>query len=140
MSWFSTSAFDFELPGEAWEERTVHVFRVPGDARSAFMIGRAKIPPTGRVSLEEILPTLPMGAHDERKILRHETRDVGPLDGDDVSFYARSGTEGQYYRFVSVAYYDLELTFQFTGPMDAREDIDARADETLDSVQFRKRP
>lgn len=139
MSWFSTQSFHFELPGDSWEERTVQVFRPTDDERSAFMLGRAKLPPGGKPEFEDVLASLPEGPYDERKILRHERCQVGPLEGEDVSLFARAGATGEYYRFVSVAYYDLEVTFQFAGPMAAREQVDARVEKTLESVSFRRR-
>jgi hypothetical protein len=139
MSWFSTSAFSFELPGDRWEERTVNLFRPRHDDRSVFMLGRAKIPEGGPVPFEELLDSLPMGPYDERKIVRHEPCRVGMLEGEDVSLFARTGASGEYYRFVSVPYYDLEVTFQFAGPIADRQKVDENADRTLDSVRFRKR-
>lgn len=139
MSWFTTSAFHFELPGERWEERTMHVFRPPDDSRSIFMIGRAKVPPDGKPTVEDLLASLPEGPYDERTIIRKERCQVGPLEGEDVSILARSGATGDYYRFVGVEYYDLELTFQFAGPMAKREEVDARVEATLQSVWFRRR-
>lgn len=139
MSSFWTASFHFELPGDRWEERTVQVFRPTDDDRSVFMIGRAKLPPGGKPDVEEVLTSLPEGPYDERKILRHETRQVGPLEAEDVALFARAGATGEYYRFVSVAYYDLEVTFQFAGPMAAREQVDARVETTLESIRFRRR-
>lgn len=139
MSWFSTSAFHFELPGDAWEERTVNMFRPPNDDHSVFLVARSKVPEGGAVSVEEVLKSLPMGDHDVREVIRQEWRQVGPLDAEDASVFARTGAEGEYYRFVSVAYYDLEVTFQFAGPMAEREKVDVRAEKTLESVRFRKR-
>jgi hypothetical protein len=107
MSWFSTASFHFELPGDEWEERTVHVFRPTDDERSVFMIGRAKRPPSGALDVAEVLASLPKGPYDERKIIGRESREVGPLRAEDVSLFARAGADGEYYRFVSVAYYDL---------------------------------
>lgn len=140
MSWFTTSAFHFQLPGDAWEERTTHVFRHPSDTRSIVMVGRAKVPPEGKPSVEELVASLPQGPYDERTILSKEPCQVGPLEGEDVCMLARSGATGDYYRFVSVDYYDLEVTFQFAGPMSAREEVDARVESTLQTVAFRRRP
>lgn len=139
MSWFSTANFHFELPGDQWEERTLQIFRPTDDDRSVFIVGRSKLPPEGRPEVEALLASLPEGPYDERKIIRHERCQVGPLEGEDVSVLARAGAVGDYYRFVSVAYYDLELTFQFAGPMAAREQVDARVEATLQSVWFRRR-
>jgi len=139
MSWFSTAFFHFELPGEAWEEQTLNIFRPTDDERSYLMVGRAKIPETGPIPVAKLIEDLPMGEYDERKIIRHEWRQVGPLEGEDVGLFARSGTTGEYYRFVSVPYYDLEVTFQFVGPMAQRGHVDRRAESTLQSVRFRKR-
>jgi len=139
MSWFSTSAFRFELPGDVWEERTMHLFRPPNDTRSVFMVGRAKPPPGKRPTTEELIASLPKGPYDERTIIRQEWCQVGPLEGEDVSVAARGGVMGDYYRFVSVAYYELELTFQFAGPMSARDEVDARVEATIRSVRFRRR-
>jgi hypothetical protein len=139
MSWFSTSKFHFELPGNRWEERTLQIFRPMDDDRSVFIVGRAKLPSEGRPDVESLLASLPEGPYDERKIIRHERCQVGPLEGEDVSVFARAGAAGDYYRFVSVPYYDLELTFQFAGPMSDRAQVDARVDATLSSVWFRRR-
>ncbi len=140
MSWFCTSAFHFQLPGDAWEERTTHVLRHPSDKRTILMVGRAKVPPEGKPPVEELLASLPKGPYDERKILEKTPCQVGPLEGEDVSVLALSGATGDYYRFVSVDYYDLEVTFQFAGPMSRREEVDARVATTLASVVFRRRP
>jgi hypothetical protein len=139
MTWFATSAFSFELPGDAWEERTLNMFRPENDERTMFLVGRSKVPEGGPVSVEDILKAMPMGPYDVREVVRHEWRQIGPLDAEDVSVFARQGATGEYYRFVTVNYYDLELTFQFAGPVADREDVDRRAERTLESVRFRKR-
>lgn len=139
MSWFATSAFSFELPGDAWEERTLNMFRPENDDKTAFLVGRAKVPEGGPVSVEDILKDLPLGPYDEREVIRHEWRQVGPLDAEDVSVIARTGADGEYYRFVTVNYYDLEVTFQFAGRAAEQAEVDARAEKTLESVRFRKR-
>ncbi len=139
MSWFCTSAFHFELPGDDWEERTLNFYRPNDDAQSVFIVGRAKIPEGGAPPATEVLASIPLGEFEEREILSHQARSVGPLDGEDLAVFARAGTTGQYYRFVSVPYYDLEVTFQFSGPMAARDAVDARVEATLESVRFRKR-
>lgn len=139
MSRFTTQEFHFQLPGDQWEERTVHVFHPRNDNQTVFMIGRAKIPDEGPIPLEEVLLELPLlGRYDERKILRKEPCSVGPLHGEDVSMLARTGASGEYYRFVCLTYYDSEVTFQFAGPVAARESIDERAEKTLSSVRFWK--
>ncbi len=139
MSWFTTSAFHFQLPGDRWEERTMHVFRPLDDQRSILMVGRAKVPPEGKPDIEDLLKSLPEGPYDERTILRRDRCQVGPLQGEDVSILARSGATGDYYRFISVDYYELELTFQFAGPMAAREEVDSRVETTLQTLWFRSR-
>lgn len=139
MSWFSTSRFRFELPGDVWEERTLHVFRPPDDTRSVFMVGRAKPPPGKRPTVEELMAAMPEGPYDERQVVRREWRQVGPLEGEDVTIAARGGAAADYYRFISVDYYELELTFQFAGPISERDRVDARAEATLQSVAFRRR-
>lgn len=139
MSWFCTSAFHFELPGEEWEERTLNLYRPGKDPNTVFMVGRAKIPEGGIPPADEVLASLPMGPYDDREIVKQEIRRVGPLDAEDMTVTARAGTSSFYYRFVSVPYYDLEVTFQFAGPITDRAQIDARAEEALQSVRFRKR-
>jgi len=139
VSWFSTAAFHFELPGDRWEEQTLHLFRPPADARSAFAISRNRVKGDSPSDIESALRALPTGRYDERSILRSERRQVGPLEAQDVSAFARSGSEGEYYRVVNVAYYELELSFQWAGPMETREEVDARVERTLESLKFRRR-
>lgn len=136
MTWFSTNRFRFELPGDAWRERTIHIFHPPGDPKTGFAITRLTPEKGADNSIEASLAALPKKVHDERTILRKERRYFGAVDVEDVSFYARRGPDAAYYRIVCIPYYGEELSFQWMGPMATREQVDARAEQTLDTLKF----
>lgn len=137
MTWFSTNAFRFALPGDAWLEQTIHMFRPKNDPRSAFAISRSEPAPDGDDSIERALKMLPKGPYDERTILRRELREVGAVDAEDVSLFARSGASGEYYRILCLPYYGRLLSFQWAGPIAARDEVDARVERALDTLRFR---
>lgn len=136
MSAFSTNDFQFELPGEGWVERTVHVFYAAGDQQTGFVITRLDPSKEEDNSIEASIAALPKGLYDEREVLRSEARSFGRIETQDVSFLARRGAEAKYFRVVSVPYYDRELSFQWVGPFTARDEVDARAEKTLESLRF----
>jgi hypothetical protein len=140
MTQFVTRAFRFELPGDDWDELTVQLYsRTRDDDSTLFAIARTPLRDGGGVDAEEIVQKLPPRPDVEREIVRSERVEVGPQEAHDVSVVSRSLRSAEYFRIVCVAYFDLELTFQWTGPVAERGAIDARADRTLESLKFRRR-
>jgi hypothetical protein len=136
VTWFSTNDFLFDLPGDGWVEETIHVFYAKEDDRTGFVITRVSPVKGADNSLEASIAALPKGLYDEKEIVRSEYRDFGAVDGQDVSFFARRGMDGSYFRIVSVPYYGRELSFQWMGPAGTREQVDERAERTLESLRF----
>jgi hypothetical protein len=137
---FVTRAFRFDLPGNDWDELTVQLFSpTRDDDTTLFAIARTPLLEGGTVDAEEIVKKLPPRPDVEREIVRSERVEVGPQEAQDVSVVSRTLRSADYFRLVCVAYYDLELTFQWTGPVAERASIDARADRTLESLKFRRR-
>lgn len=140
MTHFVTRAFRFDLPGNDWDELTVQLFSpTRDDDTTLFAIARTPLLEGGTVDAEEIVKKLPTRPDVEREIVRSERVEVGPQEAQDVSVVSRTLRSADYFRLVCVAYYDLELTFQWTGPVAERAAIDARADRTLESLKFRRR-
>ncbi len=137
MSWFSTKAFHFELPGDAWEEATTQVHTPPGDDRTTFALSRQRATP--ELDLEATVRDMTGGHYLEREVVRSERIHVGPLDAQDVGVVARSHDSADYHRMVAVEYYDLALNFQWVGPASARAETDARAERALEALRFRRR-
>ena len=137
MTWFSTKAFEFTLPGDGWTEETTQFHRPKGDDRTAFAISRQKATPD--LDLETTVREMKGGLYKEREIVRSEGVRVGPLDAHDVGVIARNYEHADYHRNVAVLYFDLALNFQWVGPAASREEIDVRADRTLATLKFRKR-
>ncbi len=137
MSWFCTKAFSFELPG-TWEERTVQIHQRP-DEKAALMITRNPRDPEVPMNVETAIAGLPSAPGVEREVLRSEWLDSGDFQAHDVSVMSRNRKEAEYHRIVCVAYYDLELSFQFAGTAGARAEVDARVDHALSTVRFRRR-
>ena len=138
MSWFSTKAFSFELPG-AWQEHTIQLHRPADDTETAFAIARNPREGKQEVDLDLVVSNLPKGSNLEREILHNERVAVGPFDGQDMSLITRTPASAEYYRIVCVSYFDLELSFQWAGPAARRAEVDARADQLLQTVKFRQR-
>jgi len=136
MTWFSTNEFLFELPGDGWVEETIHVFYAKEDDRTGFVITRVSPVKGGDNSLEASIAALPKGLYDEKEIVRSEYRYFGAVDGQDVSFFARKGMDGSYFRIVSVPCHGRELSLQWMGPAGTREQVDERAERTLESLKF----
>lgn len=135
MTWFSTDAFRFELPEDGWIEQTVHVFHPPNDPKTGFVITRVPSEPDG-AGVERSLQALPEWLYDEREVLRSERRYFGTAEAEDVSFLARKGMDGSYFRVVAVPYYGRELSFQWMGPIADREQVDARVERALAKLRF----
>lgn len=138
MSAFSTNAFRFSLPGDSWVERTIHLFRRKDDPQSAFAISRRPAQPSD-LSVEELVKALPDGPYDEKEVVRSDERYFGAVAAQDVSVVARNGTRGEYYRMVVIPHHGSELSFQWAGPIAARDDVDARVERTLHSLRFWQR-
>lgn len=140
MTHFVTRAFRFDLPGNDWDELTVQLFSpTRDDDTTLFAIARTPLLEGSSVDAEEIVKKLPSRPDVEREVVRSERVEVGPQEAQDVSVISRTLRSADYFRLVCVAYYDLELTFQWTGPVAERASIDARADRTLESLKFRRR-
>jgi hypothetical protein len=137
MSWFCTKAFSFELPGD-WEEKTVNLHQ-RADEKAALMVTRNRREPGTDIDVEGAIRELPGGALVEREILHSRQVEVGPLDGQDVAVISRNLRAAEYHRIVCVGYYDLELSFQFAGVAAARDEVDARVEQALSTVQFVRR-
>lgn len=138
MSWFSTKAFSFELPGE-WQERTIQLHRPADDAETAFALARNPREDKQEIDLDMVVSSLPKGSNVEREVLHNDRVEVGPLDGQDMGFITRTRASAEYYRIVCVSYFDLELSFQWAGPAARRAEVDARAEHLLQTVKFRQR-
>jgi hypothetical protein len=136
VSWFSTKAFHFELPGESWEEMTTHVFQPQAQDRTTFAINRQK--GSADLDLAATMRETP-SPYLEREIVRSEHRHVGSLDAQDVSVIGRSRESADYHRVVLVSYYDVALSFQWAGPASARDAIDATVERSLETLRFRSR-
>lgn len=136
MTWFSTKAFDFTLPGEGWSEETTQFHRPKDDTRTAFAISRQKATP--ELDLEATVKEMKGGLYKEREVVHSLDVRVGPLDAHDIGVIARNYEQADYHRNVAVIYFDLALNFQWVGPAASREAIDARADRTLATLKFRK--
>ncbi len=137
MSWFSTKAFSFDLPGEDWSEQTTQFFTPKDDDTAAFAISRQKNDP--ELDMEATVRDMKGGYYLEREIVRSEQIQVGPLDARDYGFIARNLKGADYLRNVLVTYYDLLLNFQWVGPARLRKEIDARAERSLAALRFRRR-
>lgn len=136
MSWFSTKAFHFELPGDTWEEATTQIYQPKGQDKVAFAINRQKA--TAELDLVATIQEIPT-SYLEREIVRSEQRHLGALDAHDVSVIGRSMDGADYHRMVFVHYYDLALSFQWAGPASSRDAIDARVERSLETLRFRSR-
>jgi hypothetical protein len=140
MTQFVTRAFRFELPGDDWDELTVQLYSpTRDDDGTLFAIARTPLPEGNVLDAEEIVRKLPPRPDIERVVVRSERVEVGPQEAHDVGVINRSFRSAEYLRLVCIAYYDLELTFQWTGPFADRAAIDSRADRTLESLKFRRR-
>lgn len=136
MSWFSTSEFHFELPGETWREETLNVYRPVDDVRTAFLI--ARIPATADgVDVNDVVGLVPLRDHEEREIIHDEPGDLGPYDAQDIAMVARSGGIGVYLRFIRVDLKTHNLMFQWAGPVAEREAVEDRVQRTLATLRFR---
>lgn len=132
---FSTNEFWFELPGEGWVERTIHLFRPSKDSTTAFAISRRPIQPDDE-TMEQIVRSVPHPPDTEKEILKNEHRYFGDASGEDISVLARVGTVGLYHRIVCIPYQGRSLSFQWSGPLAQRDEIDARAERTLKNLRF----
>lgn len=136
MTWFSTKAFQFDLPGDGWDELTIQSFHSQEDEHAAFAISRQKA--SEDVDLVESVKNTP-APYLEREIVRHEPRQVGALDAEDLAVIGRASTHADYHRMVVVRYYDLALSFQWSGAAANRDAVDARVEQALETVRFRSR-
>jgi hypothetical protein len=138
LSWFTTTDFSFELPGEAWEERSLQLLVDTQDG-STILIARE---PFGEGGLRAPLEVLVNGAIDpaaEREVLGYSLRQIGPLDAEEARVIVREDRGASYFRFMTVGYYELVLCFGWTGLAPLRREIDARAESFIESLEFRKR-
>lgn len=136
MSWFSTSHFHFELPGETWREETMNVYRPDADERTAFIIARMPADEEG-VDVKRVVDAVELRDHEEREILHDEPGDLGPYDAQDVAMIARSGGIGVYLRFIRVDLKTHNLMLQWAGPVADREAVEDRVQRTLATLRFR---
>ena len=135
MNTFSTNAFRFTLPGDGWMEKTAHFFRRKNDPTSQFAISRVTKEPDD-MPLESLVELIPEPVDGEKEVLRSELRDFGAADAEDVSVRTRFGTTAIYHHIVSIPYYQLSLSFQWTGPFAQRDAVDASVERTLSSLRF----
>lgn len=140
MSWFSTSAFQFELPGDGWDERTQQRHAAPDRPRHRFAVSRAPKNEGETIDVEAAVRAFPELPNTEREILRKAPVTVGLCAGEDLSFVQRSLLGAEYIRIVVVEYYDRILAFHWMGPASDRDEIDERAERGLESILFRRQP
>jgi hypothetical protein len=136
---FATTAFHFELPGDGWEDRSVQLFRSPDEPRAVLAVSRTYLGDEPPGDLADAIAGLPTEAYSERTILRCERTEVGPLDAQEAEVIAHGPEGADYVRVLAVSYYDLEVSFEWSGPASRREAVDASARRTIDSLRFRRR-
>ena len=137
MSYFTTKAFSFSLPGP-WEEKTVNVHQRP-DEKASLVLTRSQREADGRVDLIGAIDGLPSSPQVERELLHDRRVQIGPLSGQDIGVINRTRAMAEYHRIVCLAWYDVDLSFQWGGAASAQNEVDARADHALSTLRFFQR-
>lgn len=111
-------------------------FQSPEEERTAFVISRDKVAEDVDL-VDSVMKT--SAPYLEREIVHHERRQVGALDAEDLAVIGRASTHADYHRMVVVRYYDLALSFQWSGAASTRAAVDARVEHVLETLRFRSR-
>jgi len=139
VTWAETPEFEFELPGDGWENQSVQSF-LTEDERMAYLISRSRLPEGGAQSVADEWRDELMSDADDWNLVSEREVEVGALLGLEQRIVARAEGQAQYFRLMTVPYYEIALLFCWSGAAGAMADIDRTADACVAGVQFWSRP
>jgi hypothetical protein len=135
MTWVETPEFEFELPGDGWENQSVQSF-LADDESMSYHLSRTKLPEGGVQTVLGVWRDEMVSEADDWNVVSDGEVEIGAQVGLETRVVARAQGQAQYFRVLTVPYYEIALTFCWSGMAASMADIDRTADAVFAGVKF----